>query len=258
MAIDLNDIKKMPAKAKLLVVFLAFFLIGYLYWFYFLSASLEKKKTLNEQLTTVKEKIKEKEKVAGQIKQYMTEVATLQENYKVALQKLPDQKEIPTLFHSVAEAGRDAGVEFLLFEPKPVVPKTQEKPAAEPKAAGLFKPSDQKDQKTADAKTPDKAAPGKVGAAGKKGAVVEEPFYEEIPVSVSVIGTFQNILFFFDKVAKLPRIVNITEISMGDRKDAKGKGPVITSTCIIKTYMFVEKKEKAIEKPSEKPSEKTK
>lgn len=75
-----------------------------------------------------------------------------------------------------------------------------------------------------------------------------EPFYEEIPVGVTVIGTFQNILYFFEKVAKLPRIINVSDISMGDRKDVKGRGELITASCTIKTYMFIDKKEKVSEK----------
>jgi type IV pilus assembly protein PilO len=35
---------------------------------------------------------------------------------------------------------------------------------------------------------------------------------------------------------------------MGDRKDVKGKGYVINTSCTIKTYMFVDKKEKISEK----------
>jgi type IV pilus assembly protein PilO len=237
MAITLNDIKKMPAKAKVLVVFLLILLIGYLDWFYFLSSALEKKDSLNTQLTEMQGKIKEKTKIAEQINTYKTQVAALQENYKTALQKLPDQREIPNLFHSVALAGKDANVEFLLFEPKASIPKTLEKQsAAEPKTSALLKPSDQRDQKPADTPkaTDVKKAP-------------EEPLYEEIPVAVSVMGTFQNILYFFDKVAKLPRIINISDISMGDRKDVKGKGQLITLSCSIKTYMFLEKKEKQSE-----------
>jgi hypothetical protein len=57
----------------------------------------------------------------------MADVAALTENYKTALQKLPDQREIPALFHSVALAGKDASVEFLLFEPKATVPKVLDK-----------------------------------------------------------------------------------------------------------------------------------
>jgi type IV pilus assembly protein PilO len=235
MAITLSDIKKMSTQAKMLVVFLLILLIGYLDWFYFLSSAIEKKNSLTDEITEIQGKIKEKTKIADQINQYKKDVATLQDSYKIALQKLPDQREIPNLFHSVALAGKDAGVEFLLFEPKTPVPKTLDKqPPAESKTTA--KPSGQKDQKPEDA--------SKAAADGKKAPVVEEPLYEEIPVEVSVMGTFPNILYFFDKVAKLPRIINISDISMGERKDVKGRGEVITLLCTIKTYMFLDKKDK--------------
>lgn len=221
MAIDLNDIKKMSPKVKIAVICLAFVLVGYLYWFYFLSPALEKKNSLSVKLTEMQTKINEKTKIAMQIDKYKADVAALQENYKVALQKLPDQREIPTLLHSVASTGRDAGVEFILFQPRPSVPKVLEK-----QAEGDKKP-----------------APAAAG--GKKDAPPPpEPFYEEIPVAVSVIGSYQNILHFFDKVAKLPRIVNISEISIGDRKEVQGKGYPVTTSCTIKTYMFIDKKQK--------------
>jgi type IV pilus assembly protein PilO len=249
MAIDINDLKKMPAKAKVLAVLILILLIGYLDWFYFLSSAMEKKSSLTVQVAELQGKIKEKEKVASQINKYMADVASLQESYKIALQKLPSQREIPSLFHSVAESGKEAGVEFLLFEPKepkPVVQKTEE----ESKAAGLLKPSDQKEQKPAEA--PKVSADNKEGGKKATGAPAPEPFYEEIPVAVQVVGTFPNILSFFDRVAKLSRIVNVSEISMGEKgKDAKIKGTVIMSSFMIKTYMFIEKKEKAIEKTSE-------
>ena len=115
MAITLNDIKKMSTQAKLLAIILIIFIIGYFDWFYFLSSAIEEKTSLNEKLIEMKGKIKDKEKIAKQINQYMADVAALTENYKTALQKLPDQREIPGLFHSVALAGKDAGVEFLII-----------------------------------------------------------------------------------------------------------------------------------------------
>jgi type IV pilus assembly protein PilO len=250
MAITLNDIKKMSTKSKVLVVILVIFLIGYLYWFYFLSSAIEEKTSLNAKLIEMQGKIKEKEKIAMEINKYMADVAVLKENYKTALLKLPDQREIPALFHSVAMAGKDANVEFLLFEPKAAVPKVLEKqPSGEPKAAALFKPSDQKQSEQKHADKPADASNATPAADGKKDtAPPPEPFYEEIPVGVTVIGTFQNILSFFEKVAKLPRIINVSDISMGDRKDVKGKGEFITASCTIRTYMFIDKKEKVSEK----------
>jgi type IV pilus assembly protein PilO len=203
---------------------------------------LTKKTSLDKKVEEMQVQIKEKGKVALQLNKYMGDVAALKEEYKVALQKLPDQREIPGLFHSVALSGKDAGIEFLLFEPKAAVSKPLDKsPSEEPKAAALLKPSDQKQAEQKPAAGPTKPADGKK-------APEPEPFYEEIPVGVSVMGTFQNIVYFFEKVAKLPRIVNISDITMGDRKDVKGRGYVITASCTIKTYMFIDKKEKIGEK----------
>jgi type IV pilus assembly protein PilO len=232
----------------LAVIFIIFF-VGYLDWFYFMSSAINEKTSLQEKVAEMKEKIKEKEKIAMQIDKYIADVAVLKENYKTALLKLPDQKEIPALFHSVALAGKDASVEFLLFEPKAAVPKVLEKqPSGETKAAALLKPSDQRQSEQKPADKPADASSAKPATDGKKDTVPPpEPFYEDIPVGVTVMGTYQNILSFFEKVAKLPRIINVSDISMGDRKDVKGRGQVITASCTIKTYMFIDKKEKVSE-----------
>jgi type IV pilus assembly protein PilO len=247
MAITINDIKKLSPQAKALIVILIVFIIGYLYYFYFLSDTLSQRLQLDKDYQDVQLQIKQKEKIALQLDKYKAEVEVLKQNYKVALLKLPDQREIPGLFHSVALAGRDAGIEFLLFEPKAAVPKVLDKPdAGTPKVSAMLKPSDERQtgpQKT-EAQKPS-TAPAKGDG---KNPPAPEPFYEEIPVKVTVTGNFQNIVHFFEKVAKLPRIVNISDISMGDRKDIKGRGYLITASCTVKTYMFVDKKEQTNEK----------
>jgi type IV pilus assembly protein PilO len=249
MAITINDIKKLSPQAKALIVIGIVLLIGYLYYFYFLSDTLTKKSELDKDYQDIQLQIKQKEKIALQFDKYKAEVEALKENYKVALLKLPDQREIPGLFHSVALAGRDAGIEFLLFEPKAAVPKTLEKPdAGKPNVSSMLKPSDQRQVETPKAESQKPAAKPGDG----KNAPAPEPFYEEIPVKVTVTGNFQNIVHFFEKVAKLPRIVNISDISMGDRKEVKGRGYIITTSCTVKTYMFVDKKEQISEKKNEK------
>ncbi len=254
MAIDLNTIKKMPIRTKIAAIVGIFAIIGALYWFYFLQAAFDKRSDMQVKLHDMQEKISGKNKIADQINQYMADVASLKDRYKTALLKLPDQREIPTLFHSISSAGKDAGVGFLLFEPKASVPKMLDKSKEKNVAAAAKQPSDQaKAEQTK--KLPDDIA--KIVESRKGAAKAPEPFYEEIPVAVSVTGTYQNTLFFFDKLAKLPRIVNVSDITMNkvDSKDSKGTN-MVTSNCIIKTYMFIEKKEKASEKPGEKPNEK--
>ncbi len=65
----------------------------------------------------------------------------------------------------------------------------------------------------------------------------KKDFYAEIPVNIRVTGRFHNVALFFDKVARLSRVVNIRNIKM---KPAKGNKSLTTS-CTAVTYKFIEK-----------------
>jgi type IV pilus assembly protein PilO len=43
---------------------------------------------------------------------------------------------------------------------------------------------------------------------------VRRDFYAEVPIGIEFTGTFHEIANFFDRVAKLPRIVNVAELDM--------------------------------------------
>ncbi len=74
--------------------------------------------------------------------------------------------------------------------------------------------------------------------------IPKEGFYAEIPVKVEVAGSYHNIAIFFEKVGKLPRIMNIADISIKTRQDKKANGNNhdLVCSCIVKTYMFLEEK----------------
>jgi type IV pilus assembly protein PilO len=76
-------------------------------------------------------------------------------------------------------------------------------------------------------------------------------FYAEIPVNIKVNGQYHNVALFFDKVARLPRVVNIQNIEM---KPIKG-GQSLTTTCTAVTYKFIEQ---APKKKKKKTSSKKK
>ena len=71
-------------------------------------------------------------------------------------------------------------------------------------------------------------------------AEVKKDFYAEIPVAIKVIGDYHNDALFFDKVSKLSRIVNITDILMTPRKS----GNKLDTSCTAVTYKFIEEPEK--------------
>jgi type IV pilus assembly protein PilO len=83
----------------------------------------------------------------------------------------------------------------------------------------------------------------------------EEPqqFYAKVPIELVVLGNYHNIGIFFDKVSKLPRIINVVDFNMTRAKDVKGKiaetENLVRTSCMINTYRFIEKKSE--EKKSE-------
>jgi type IV pilus assembly protein PilO len=69
---------------------------------------------------------------------------------------------------------------------------------------------------------------------------VNREFYAEIPVEIKVRGGYHDVALFFDKVGKLPRIVNINGVAMDEAKEAQGRWEIITA-CTATTFKFVEK-----------------
>jgi len=199
MAIGLDDIKKLSTGKKLIIGLGLLLLLGYFYWFYLLQPAFEKKAKLDEDLANISRLIATSQRVVGQIEQHKKEIARLEKSLQTILAKLPEQKEIPRLLTSVSEAGRDAGLDFVLFEPM---------------------------------------------------VSVSKEFYAEIPVKIEVEGEYNNIAVFFDSVANLPRIVNITDV--GIKRGGKSSGEnILHADCSMKIYMF-------LEETNEKPDEKKK
>jgi type IV pilus assembly protein PilO len=224
MAITFDDIKKWSPKRKAMALGLIYLLLGGAYYSLFMQSSMDQKGSLEIKLSELQEQVQEKERLAAQKGRYVREVNALREAFRIALTKLPDQREIPGLLYAVAQAGKDSGVDFILFEPKPAERKPREAEDLGVKAAAAKAAA----QKQGDKKRVDTPNPQ------------EEQFYEDIPVRVSVTGGFHSTVTFFEKVARLPRIVNIEDISMSEAKDAR-RGRIIVTNCVIKTYMFLEK-----------------
>lgn len=69
---------------------------------------------------------KELEAARGLAKQYdrfKRELADVEKEFAIARSALPEKEEIPSLLKGITTCGHMAGMEFLLFEPKPDVPK---------------------------------------------------------------------------------------------------------------------------------------
>ncbi|MDD5775954.1 MAG: type 4a pilus biogenesis protein PilO, partial [Candidatus Omnitrophica bacterium] len=162
----------------MLLVLIAFALIGYFYYIFFLQEAINKRTSLQNKLVELQGQVDRQERMAAQKAKYLREVASLKETFQMALTKLPDRREIQPLFQSVATSGKSAGLDFLLFEPKP----PRKTPEAAPSVKDNLKPSDQR--------TAPKPAAGKAPVKPPE----QDKFYEEIPVTVTISGRFHNTL----------------------------------------------------------------
>ncbi|NWF91975.1 MAG: type 4a pilus biogenesis protein PilO [Syntrophaceae bacterium] len=85
-------------------------------------------------------------------------------------------------------------------------------------------------------------------------AEVPQQFYAKVPIELTALGSYHNTGIFFDRVSKLPRIINVIDFNMTRVKDAKAKagGEILVRTsCLVNTYRFIEKKSVEKEKKIE-------
>jgi len=70
---------------------------------------------------------------------------------------------------------------------------------------------------------------------------VPQGFYSKVPVRIDVTGSFHEIVVFLDKLAKLPRIVNVTDINMRDPV-FKSQKMILKTSFLATTFRFIESK----------------
>lgn len=68
---------------------------------------------------------------------------------------------------------------------------------------------------------------------------IQSGFYAKVPVEISLKGTYHEVATFIDKVSKLSRIVNISNISMSGAKQDGGR-VILSTPCLATTYRFIE------------------
>ena len=81
---------------------------------------------------------------------------------------------------------------------------------------------------------------------------ISKQFYNEIPVSIKVEGSYHQIADFFFQVLHLNRIVTIDDVDV----KIKQNGQSLEMSCRAVTYMFVEKQ--ALQGQDQKNSQKKK
>jgi len=68
---------------------------------------------------------------------------------------------------------------------------------------------------------------------------IRKAFYAEVPIDIEFSGGFHDIAVFFDQIARLPRIINISELEMSIGKESS-LGTTLTVKGKATTFRFVE------------------
>ncbi len=69
---------------------------------------------------------------------------------------------------------------------------------------------------------------------------VPREFYNEVPIDIRIKGNYHMVAQFYDMIAHLPRIVNISNFSMKSPKLIRG-AVVLETSCVATTFRFTAK-----------------
>lgn len=120
---SIEKILKLPTKQKAAIMMLIVILMGVGFFFGLEQPKLKDLKVQQQNLEKLRVQVQESKRIADQLPKYRTEYTQLQRELESVLTELPNQKEIPTLLTSITTVGKAAGLDFLLFKPKPEIPK---------------------------------------------------------------------------------------------------------------------------------------
>ena len=109
---NLSKAQRILISAALFIVILAVF-IYFFYW-----PKFEKIASLKTELTKIEAKLAAAKRNAAGLKKFQAKIKEAEAQFNMAMKKLPEKEEIPSLLTAISDSGQAAGLDFLLFEPK--------------------------------------------------------------------------------------------------------------------------------------------
>jgi type IV pilus assembly protein PilO len=179
-----NPIVNAPRSQKIVLgVMGVLVIVGAAYFLLFAPAHAEVAQ-LRAQLASLQSEIARSRAIVADLLKYRREAAELEARLNALKERLPGEKEIPTLYRTVSDAATASGLGVSLFQPRPPVVRD---------------------------------------------------YYSEIPIALNAEAGYHQIGEFFERVAKLARVVNITEIKLSGLN--RPRVPV-RAELVLATYMY--------------------
>ncbi len=109
---NLSKAQRLLISAVLFIVILAVF-IYFFYW-----PKFEKIASLKAELTKLEAKLATAKRNAAGLKKFQAKMKEAEAQFNMAMKKLPEKEEIPSLLTAISDSGQAVGLDFLLFAPK--------------------------------------------------------------------------------------------------------------------------------------------
>ncbi len=184
---DVDIILKLPLSKRLLILGAVLLVITGAFYYFLYSGKLAEISALSAKLEGLKADSAKKKKLAADLPKLKKEKEELDKQFKLALEALPNEKEIANLLDSISDAAKTSRLDILTFKPGNVTPKG---------------------------------------------------FYAEVTIDMKLEGGYNSVISFFEKVAGLPRIVNINGLNITSGKEVRGY-IMISANFVAMTFKFL-------------------
>ena len=152
-----------PKPQKIVAGVFGLAVIGAAGYFLLLSPLEGRVSALRAQSSSLERELVQSRAMVANLVRYRREAGELEARLNLLKERLPTDKEMPTLYRTLSDAGTQAGLGISLFQPR--------------------------DPSTKD-------------------------YYNEIPITVTAKGTYHEVGAFFERLARLSRVVNVTDFRL--------------------------------------------
>jgi type IV pilus assembly protein PilO len=179
-----DPILNAPTSQKSVVGVMGLAIIGAAAYFLLISPLEIKVAQLRTQEASLQRDLTQNRAILADFAKYRREAAELEVKINALKEKLPSDREMPSLYRTLTDAGTQAGLAVTLFQPR---------------------------------------------------AAAVKDYYAEIPITVNAEGSYHGLGEFFERVARLPRVVNVKDLklSAGTRP-----GYPVRAELVLATYQY--------------------
>jgi type IV pilus assembly protein PilO len=118
-----EKVEQLTKLHRILICVGAFLLLAGGFFYFSYLPKMKQIDSLNGQKGTLEKKLADTAKKAALLSEFREKMKKAREDFMIAKKVLPEKNEIPSLLTSISQSGQNAGLEFVLFQPKPEVMK---------------------------------------------------------------------------------------------------------------------------------------